>query len=36
MLDLYMILMLAVTFGLFYGFTIWCDRTVDEAGGDRQ
>jgi len=36
MLDLYMVLLLAVTFALFYGFVVWCDRTIEEpAGGDR-
>ncbi|MFC5704281.1 hypothetical protein ACFPVX_23575 [Cohnella faecalis] len=41
MMDLYMALLLAVTFGLFYGFAIWCDRVVDdgetgETGGGLQ
>jgi len=36
MLDVYMALILAGTFALFYGFTIWCDRVVEEAGGDRK
>lgn len=36
MLDLYMVLMLAGTFALFYGFMTWCDRVVDESGGDRE
>ncbi len=36
MLDLYMGLLLAVTFALFYGFLVWCDRTIEEpVGGDR-
>lgn len=36
MLDLYMVLMLAGTFALFYGFLAWCNRVVDEAGGERK
>lgn len=35
MMDLYMILALAATFGLFYGFLHWCDKTV-ETGGERK
>ncbi|MBB3125465.1 hypothetical protein FHS19_000119 [Paenibacillus rhizosphaerae] len=36
MLDLYMVLLLALTFTAFYGFMAWCDRTIeDPAGGDR-
>jgi hypothetical protein len=31
-----MVLMLAGTFALFYGFMVWCDRVVDEAGGERK
>lgn len=34
MIDLYMLLMLAGLFGLFYGFIVWCGRVIDE-GGDR-
>lgn len=37
MLDLYMVLLLAATFGAFYGFLVFCGRTIDEpAGGDRE
>ncbi len=36
MLDLYMVLILAGTFALFYGFLVWCNRVVDEAGGERK
>lgn len=35
MMDVYMILMLAGTFGLFYGFAAWCNRVIDGAGGDQ-
>jgi len=35
MLDLYMVLLLMAMFAVFYGFAAWCDRVVDEAGGDR-
>ncbi|RED64605.1 hypothetical protein DFP95_10222 [Cohnella lupini] len=36
MLDLYMVLLLAVTFAVFYGFMAWCDRVVEDTGGDRK
>lgn len=36
MLDLYMILILAAAFALFYGFMTWCDRIADETGGERK
>lgn len=35
MQDLYMVLMLAGIFGLFYGFIVWCGRVVGE-GGERE
>ena len=35
MLDLYMMLMLAGIFGLFYGFMVWCGRVIGE-GGNRE
>lgn len=34
MLDVYMVLLLAATFGLFYGFLAWCNRVIDDTGGD--
>ena len=37
MMDLYMVLLLGITFAAFYGFAAWCDRTIQEpAGGDRE
>jgi len=36
MLDLYMVLIMAATFAVFYGFAAWCDRVVEEAEGDRK
>lgn len=36
MLDLYMILILAVTYVLFAGFMTWCGKVVDDAGGERK
>jgi hypothetical protein len=36
MLDLYMVLLLAGTFAVFYGFMAWCGRVVDDAGGERK
>lgn len=35
MLDVYMVLMLAASFGLFYGFMAWCGKVVDQTGGER-
>ncbi|EZP79157.1 hypothetical protein H839_00400 [Parageobacillus genomosp. 1] len=32
--DIFMILLLVLTFALFYGFTIWCDDVVH--GGEEQ
>lgn len=34
--DLYMVLLLAGTFLVFYAFLVWCDRIVDESGGERK
>lgn len=36
MLDLYMVLMLVVTYALFTGFLSWCGRVIQESGGDRK
>lgn len=32
MVDIAMVVLLVVTFALFYGFTIWCNRV--ESGGE--
>ncbi|MDF2926616.1 MAG: hypothetical protein K0R57_5530 [Paenibacillaceae bacterium] len=36
MIDVYMAVSLAAIFGLFYGFTCWCGRVVDNQGGEGQ
>ncbi len=36
MLDLYMIVLLAGTFCIFYGFAAWCDRVIGETGGEKE
>ena len=36
MQDLYMAVLLAVTYLLFYGFLSWCSRVVEETGGERR
>ncbi len=36
MMDLYMVATLAVTFGLFLAFASWCERVVDDKGGEGQ
>ncbi|MDQ0088092.1 hypothetical protein J2T12_001498 [Paenibacillus anaericanus] len=32
MMDLYMVVALAVIYGLFYGFTTWCERVIEDTG----
>lgn len=34
MRDIGMIILLALTFWVFYGFAVWCDRVVN--GGEEQ
>lgn len=34
MLDLYMVLLLAVCYGLYSGFTAFCGRVIEASGGD--
>lgn len=34
MTDIYMILILAGIFGMFFAFTAWCSHIVDESGGE--
>lgn len=36
MMDVYMALVLAVIFGLFYAFASWCEHVVDDKGGQEQ
>lgn len=36
MMDLYMVAALTAIFGLFYAFTSWCGRIVDDKGGQEQ
>ncbi len=36
MLDIFMILMLAASFLVFFGFIKWCGNIVDDSGGDRR
>lgn len=33
MLDIGMIVILIVCFGLFSGFVLWCDKVIAETGG---
>ncbi len=33
--DIYMVLLLAALFAVFYGFAVWCDRVVEGSEGDR-
>lgn len=35
MLDTWMTLTLIVAFALVAGFVRWCDKSIDETGGDR-
>lgn len=35
MTDLYMILLLAVIYFIFYGFLLWCDHAADGPEGGR-
>ncbi|EPD83799.1 hypothetical protein HMPREF1207_03163 [Paenibacillus sp. HGH0039] len=35
MTDLYMILLLAVIYLIFYGFLTWCDHVVEGSEGGR-
>ncbi len=34
MLDVYMIVALLASFGLFYGFLTWCGSVIDQTGGE--
>lgn len=34
MMDMYMVAMLTAIFGLFYWFASWCERVVDDQGGE--
>lgn len=36
MLDIGMILTLTAAFALVIGFVVWCGRTLEDAGGERE
>lgn len=36
MLDVYMVLILAATFGLFSAFLFWCERVIQDSGGEQK
>lgn len=36
MLDIWTVLTLAAAFAVVTGFVIWCGRTVEETGGERE
>ncbi|GGF94996.1 hypothetical protein GCM10010912_44910 [Paenibacillus albidus] len=36
MMDVYMVAALVAIFGLFYAFASWCERVVDDRGGQGQ
>ncbi|MBT2288915.1 hypothetical protein J7E73_07120 [Paenibacillus albidus] len=36
MMDMYMAAALVAIFGLFYAFASWCERAVDDKGGQEQ
>lgn len=33
MMDMYMVVALAVFFGMFYAFAQWCGHVIDDKGG---
>lgn len=35
LLDIWMTLTLLAAFALVAGFVIWCDKSIDDAGGER-
>ncbi|MEK8213745.1 MULTISPECIES: hypothetical protein [unclassified Paenibacillus] len=36
MMDMYMVVALAVFFGMFYAFAQWCGHVIDDKGGKEQ
>lgn len=34
MMDIWMVPTLTAAFALVVGFVYWCDRSIDEAGGE--
>jgi len=36
MMDVYMVISLAVIFGLFYAFAQWCDHVIDNKGREER
>lgn len=35
MMDLYMVALLALIYGVFYGFMRWCAGVVEDTGRDK-